>query len=326
MKCPFALAAVLSVASLALVAADAPKPKPAAYLTEAEARAAGPDYELQGEYADAGLGAQVIALGDSKYRLVLHAGGLPGAGWDKSAKTELEGALDGSKAVFKSADGKVNGTAAGGQLTGTDAAGKAFKLIKVFRQSPTLGAKPPAGAKVLFDGSSADAWQNGKLDERHFLRCGTKSKDTIQSGTLHIEFFLPFKPLGRGQDRGNSGVYLQDRYEVQVLDSFGLKGENNECGGIYSKHKPAVNMCFPPLTWQTYDIVFTEAQFDAEGKKTKDATLTVKHNGVLIHDQAPVNSATTAAGLKEGPTPGPIQLQDHGNPIFYRNIWWLPAK
>ena len=218
----------LTVTGFALIAADAPvpKPKPAAYLTEAEARAAGPDYELQGEYADAGLGAQVIALGDSKYRLVLHAGGLPGAGWDKSAKTELEGALDGSKAVFKSADGKVNGTAAGGQLTGTDAAGKAFKLIKVFRQSPTLGAKPPAGAKVLFDGSSADAWQNGKLDDRHFLRCGTKSKDTIQSGTLHIEFFLPFKPLGRGQDRGNSGVYLQDRYEVQVLDSFGLKGEN----------------------------------------------------------------------------------------------------
>ena len=179
---------------------------------------------------------------------------------------------------------------------------------------------------MLFDGSSADGWQNGKLDDRKLLRCGTKSKDMIQSGTLHIEFFLPFKPLGRGQDRGNSGVYLQDRYEVQVLDSFGLKGENNECGGIYSKHRPAVNMCLPALTWQTYDIEFTEAQFDAAGMKTKDATLTVKHNGVLIHDKAPVNSATTAAGLKEGPTPGPIQLQDHGNPIFYRNIWWLPAK
>ena len=150
--------------------------------------------------------SDMIALGDSKYRLVLHAGGLPGAGWDKSAKTEVEGALDGAKAVFKSADGKVNGTVAGGLLTGTDAAGKAFKLIKVFRQSPTLGAKPPAGAKVLFDGSSADAWQNGKLDDRHFLRCGTKSKDTIQSGTLHIEFFLPFKPLGRGQDRDRKSV------------------------------------------------------------------------------------------------------------------------
>ena len=257
---------------------------------------------------------------------MLHPGGLPGAGWDKSAKTEVEGALDGAKAVFKSAEGKVSGTVAGGLLTGADAAGKAFKLIKVFRQSPSLLAKPPAGAQVLFDGSSADAWQNGKLDDRKLLRCGTKSKELIKSGTLHIEFFLPFKPLGRGQDRGNSGVYLQDRYEVQVLDSFGLKGENNECGGIYTKHRPAVNMCLPALTWQTYDITFTEAQFDAAGVKTKDATLTVKHNGVLIHDKALVNSATTAAGLKEGATPGPIQLQDHGNPIFYRNIWWVAAK
>ena len=307
-------------------AADAPKPKPMAYLTEAEARAAGPDFDLQGEYADASLGAQVIALGDAKFRLVLHPGGLPGAGWDKSAKTEVDGALDGTKAVFKSADGKLSAEVAANQLTGTDAQGKAIKLVKVFRQSPTLGAKPPSNAKVLFDGSHADAWQNGKLDERKLLRCGTKSKDPHASGTLHIEFFLPFKPLGRGQDRANSGVYLQDRYEVQVLDSFGLKGENNECGGIYTKHKPAMNLCFPPLTWQTYDIDFTAAEYDASGTKTKDATLTVRHNGVLIHDHAPVNSATTAAGLKEGPTPGPIQLQDHGNPIYYRNIWWVPAK
>ena len=322
MKFSFAAVALLSTA-LSLTAADAPKPKPAAYLTEAEARAAGPDYELQGEYADAGLGAQVIALGDSKYRLVLHTGGLPGAGWDKSAKAEVEGALDGNKAVFKGSDGKPSAEVAGGLLIGNDGQGKKFKLIKVFRQSQSLGAKPPAGALVLFNGTSPDAWQNGKMDDRKLLRCGTKSKELLRSGTLHIEFFLPFKPLGRGQDRGNSGVYLQDRFEVQVLDSFGLKGENNECGGIYTKHKPFVNMCLPALTWQTYDIDFTEAQWDADGKKTKDATLTVKHNGVLIHDKAPVNSATTSAGLKEGPTPGPIQLQDHGNPIFYRNIWWV---
>lgn len=317
MKSSLLLSLLLAVS---LNAADAPKPKPAAYLTEAEARAAGPDYELQGEYADAGLGAQVIALGDSKFRLVLHAGGLPGAGWDKSAKTEVEGALDGAKAVFKSADGKVNGTVAGGLLTGTDATGKAFKLIKVFRQSPTLLAKPPAGAKVLFDGSSADGWQNGKLDDRKLLRCGTKSKDMIQSGMLHIEFFLPFKPLGRGQDRGNSGVYLQDRYEVQVLDSFGLAGKNNECGGIYSKTEPSVNMCLPPLVWQTYDIDFTAAKFDGEGKKTKNAVITVKHNGVTIHDKVEI-AGPTGGGKKEDPTGGAIQLQGHGNPVFYRNVW-----
>ena len=115
---------------------------------------------------------------------------------------------------------------------------------------------------------------------------------------------------------------LRARYEVQVLDSFGLKGENNECGGIYTKHKPAVNMCFPPLVWQTYDVDFEAAKFDEAGKKIKNAMMTVKHNGVLIHDKAEVDSTTTASGINTiTPIGGPIQLQDHGNPIYYRNMW-----
>ena len=137
---------------------------------------------------------------------------------------------------------------------------------------------------------------------------------------MHIEFFLPFKPLGRGQDRANSGVYMQDRYEVQVLDSFGLKGENNECGGIYSKTKPNVNMCFPPLVWQTYDIDFTAAKYDGLGKKTKNAVITVKHNGVLIHENVEI-AGPTGGGKKEDPTGGAIQLQGHGNPVYYQNVW-----
>ena len=306
----------------ALFAADA-KPKPATYLTAEESRAAGPDYDLQGEYAAEGdgfkVGVQVIALGGDTFRAVVHHGGLPGAGWDKSAKVEVEGKRDGDKVEFTlPSGGKAVLTKDG--LTNVN---EKVTLKKVHRKSPTLGATPPSGAVVLFDGSNVDAWAGGHLDElgRKILASGSKTKRAdFQDYTLHAEFLLPFKPLGRGQDRANSGVYMQDRYEVQVLDSFGLKGENNECGGIYSKTKPDVNMCFPPLAWQTYDIDFTAAKFDGDGKKTKNAVITVKHNGVLIHDKTEI-AGPTGGGKKEDPTGGAIQLQGHGNPVFYQNVW-----
>jgi hypothetical protein len=196
-------------------------------------------------------------------------------------------------------------------------------MEKTLRHSPTEGIKAPAGAIVLFDGTSEAAWAGGHMDERHLLAAGPKTKQQFTNYTLHAEFLLPFKPLGRGQDRGNSGVYMQDRYEVQVLDSFGLKGENNECGGIYSQIKPALNMCYPPLTWQTYDIDFTAAKFDDTGKKVKNAVITVKHNGVIIHDAVEIKGPT-GGGKKEDPSGGSIQLQGHGNPVFYRNVWIVP--
>ena len=318
---------LLPLLGLALVytahAADEPKPaakpKPLAALT---VETAGQDYVDQGEYASDTGGVQVIALGDDKFRAVIYKFGLPGAGWDKSAKTEIEGKRAGEVITFTSATAGLTCSLAKGAFTiKSDQAGGGV-MKKVHRTSPTLGAKPPEGAVVLFDGTSAAAWQNGKIDDRNFLKSGTRSKDIFTNFTFHIEFFLPFKPYGRGQDRGNSGVYFQDRYEVQVLDSFGLKGENNECGGIYTKHKPAVNMCFPPLVWQTYDVDFTAAKFDDAGQKTKNAVMTVKHNGVLIHDQVEINSTTTASGIGSvTPVGGPFQLQDHGNPIYYRNIW-----
>jgi hypothetical protein len=320
MKATTLFASLLLVSALAATAADADKPakpKPETYLT---VETAGPDYADQGEYSNDWGGAQVIALGEDKFRLVISKGGLPGAGWDDSPKTELEGKRDGDAIQFKNEKNGWTHKIAKGELTTTTDGGDVYTMKKANRSSPTLGAKPPAGAVVLFDGSNTDEWNGAHLDDRKLVQAGTTSKRKFQNFTLHAEFLLPFKPLGRGQDRGNSGVYLQDRYEVQVLDSFGLKGENNECGSIYSKLKPSVNMCLPPLVWQTYDIDFEAAKFDPDGKKTKNAVATVKHNGVTIHDKAQINGSTPS-GRPEAPAPGPIQLQGHGNPVFYRNIW-----
>jgi hypothetical protein len=307
----------LGMAAFTVIAAE--KKDPPTYLTPEEA---GPDFLNQGEYINEWGGAQVIALGNNQFRLVIYKCGLPGTGWDGSEKNEMDGQREGDIIKFKTNRPGWSHTLGKDVLTTQTDQGTTYTMRKTTRQSPTLGAKPPPGAVVLFDGVNTDAWEGGHMDNRNLLAAGTKSKQSFKDCTLHLEFLLPFKPLGRGQGRGNSGVYLQDRYEIQVLDSFGLNGENNECGGLYSKARPLVNMCFPPLTWQTYDADFVAAKFDASGKKIKNAVLTMKHNGVVIHDKLEVPDRT-GGGKPEGPDGGPIQLQGHGNPVFYRNIWVL---
>jgi hypothetical protein len=310
--------AVFSFTCLAALAADQ---APATFTNPAEA---GPDFAIQGEYAGEGCGAQVIALGGGKFRILGYVPGLPGAAPDVEKKAEVNASREGARVVFDDAGWK--GHIENGVLIGVNEEGATWKLSKTERRSPTLGMAPPEGAVVLFDGTNVEQWKGGKLLPDGTLAMGTKSAAEFGSATLHIEFRTPFMPEARGQARGNSGVYLQDRYEVQVLDSFGLSGENNECGGIYGIAKPAANLCFPPLSWQTFDIEFEAAEFDEAGKKTRNARMTVRHNGVLIHDAVEVPKATAAAGRPEGREPGPIQLQNHGNPVAYRNIWVLPKR
>jgi len=313
------LPALLSLALAADLFAADDKPKAETFLDPAKG---GQDYLDQGEYKNDWGGAQIIALGEGNFRMVTCRGGLPGAGWDKEFKQETPGTRQGQKIVF-SGENKYRAELADGKIAITTADGGPYTMDKTERTSPTLGAKPPPGAIVLFDGTTAEAWIDGHMDERHLLQAGCTGKQSLTNFTAHVEFLLPFKPLGRGQDRGNSGVYLQNRYEVQVLDSFGLKGENNECGGIYSQTAPAVNMCLPPLAWQTYDIDFTSAKFDEAGNKTKNAIVSLKHNGVTIHDRVELKGPTPG-GKKEDAGGGPLQLQGHGNPVFYRNIWVVP--
>ena len=302
------------------------------------------DFAIQGEYegtksSEGGstvkVGAQVIALGNGKFDVKLLPGGLPGAGWDGKSSKMAKAERTDSGVVVKlpetdAKSGKVTGYADGGTIAdGTmtlKATNAAATLKKVSRTSPTLGAKPPEGAIVLFD-TDPSKWEGGKiveLSDGKFLNNGIKTKQGFGAFTAHVEFRLPWMPNSRGQGRGNSGVYLQDRYELQVLDSFGLTGENNECGGIYTQYKPAVNMCLPPLVWQTYDIDFTPAVFEGD-KKVTPAKATIKHNGVVIHDNIEFKGPT-GGGQAEKPTPGPFQFQNHGDPVVYRNVWVVEKK
>ena len=262
-------------------------------------------FKIQGEYAGPGFGAQVIALGGGAFQAVLYPGGLPGDGWDGKNKILLAGtggsftAAEGKRKYnaqkpeeFSAADpfppeGQKAASAEikDGKLTGK-VEDKAIELARVERKSPTLGAKPPEGAIVLFDGTKTDEFKGGRLDSATGL-LNTDGKDIVTARkfsnyVMHIEFMLPYRPDARGQGRGNSGFYQVDHYELQILDSFGLDGVNNECGGFYTKASPKVNMCLPPLEWQVYDVEFTNAVQGADGKKTASAVATVKHNGVEI--------------------------------------------
>ncbi len=277
---------------------------------------AGVDFPVQGEYAggEPPIGVQVVATGGGTFRAVTYAGGLPGAGGDPVSRQVFPGRWDGNEVVF---DGGPGLRIREGQLQ----AG-AHRLPKLERASPTLGAAPPDGAVVLFDGQGAGGF-DGEVDERGLLAAGATSRERFGSFDLHLEFRTPFMPTASGQARGNSGVYLQGRYEVQILDSFGEVGEWNECGGIYEVQKPAVNMAFPPLTWQTYDMRFQAARFGEDGEKLAPARVTVRHNGVVIQDDVEL-PGPTGLGDAESAEPGPLYLQDHWNPVFFRNVWLLP--
>lgn len=167
------------------------------------------------------------------------------------------------------------------------------------------------------------------VDDAMEIKAGTGSivtKDKFKDFKLHIEFRTPFMPEARGQGRGNSGVYLQGRYEIQVLDSYGLEGVDNECGGIYKVGRPTVNMCYPPMQWQTYDIDFRGPQFDGNGNMTRGAVVTVVHNGITIHQDLEIEGPTGGALDRNMSEPGGIYLQDHGNPVQFRNVWLVETQ
>ncbi len=193
---------------------------------------------------------------------------------------------------------------------------------KIERSSPTLGKPAPEGAVILFDGTDASAWDKDDIIENGLLRNDEiATREEFESYHLHLEFRTPYKPYAREGERGNSGVLHQSRYEVDILDSFG-KGTWNENGGLWSIRDADLNMSLPPLTWQTHDVDFTSAEFDAEGSLVEPARITVRLNGVVIHDNVELSRTSTNSKKKFGPGPGSIFiLGNDKNLVYFRNIW-----
>lgn len=269
-----------------------------------------PGFDFLGEYVRGETAIQVVPC-EGRFYLSIYEGGLPGNGW--------------------------NGGAILHEWVGADAIGKRLKGFKKLDRSLKLDfPKPPEGALVLFDGTNLQEWAGGKI-ENGLLQVGTKSKRSFKDFRLHIEFMVPYKPelpLSH-PDRGNSGIFALGAYEVQVADTFGLdpsadawkeikliKKPSTWCGSVYGLNEPKVNMCFPPLVWQSFDIEFTAARFDGD-RKISSARISVWQNGVQIHDDFVLPEGT--GGGPAGPRPekprGPILIQNHHNPTQYRNVW-----
>jgi hypothetical protein len=293
--------------------------------------AAPPEAEVQGLYEgtlkDVKFEARVIAMGKDAYKIYLRQD----LGDGKVGKVELDGKVEGDAVTFKNKGGEMEWTAtySPGAIKGS-AGGTAFEAKRVERKSPTMGKKPPAGALVLLDGKNFSEVNRGKSDDEkaaddgsiQIPKGGMSSKQQFDgSFDYHVEFLCPLMPAARGQGRGNSGCYLPNGDEVQVLDSFGMDTYKvGGCGGLYNYKDPDAFDVFslaslPPLEWQTYDMEYRVEK--ADGKLVGKPKVTVWHNGIKIHDNAELKFAAKKGGLT---------WQDHGNPVRYRNIWLVPVE
>ncbi|MDF7798985.1 DUF1080 domain-containing protein [Pontiellaceae bacterium B1224] len=262
------------------------------------------EFPMVGEYvsADEKTALQANLLKDGTFLVAIYQNGLPGDGWDQSA-------IESKK------------------LTAAELKQLLSSYQKIERVSTTLGKPAPADAVLTLP----DGFTNV---EDGILMAGGKTAKDLESFHMHLEYLMPFKPARNpsNQDRGNSGIYIFNNYEVQVIDSFGLDldSENNAinpeslnsqwCGSLYKMKTPDVHMAYPPLRWQTYDIDFTAPEFDGD-TKIKNARLTVFHNGVLIHDDVELPTGTGAGAERPQLATGPVFFQDHANPVIYRNVW-----
>ncbi len=229
------------------------------------------------------LGLQIRPVGKDQFDAVSFVGGLPGQDEHQSTPMRMIGQRNedflvlsgGPWAIFVEAD-RCSILNRKGEKIGS--------LERIQRTSPTLGSRPPENAIVLFDGKDTDQFTKAEMNEEGLLKEGADVKPMFQDFNLHVEFRLPYMPEASDQQRANSGVYLQSRYECQVLDSFAQDPVFNGCGALYKFRSPDLNMCLPPLVWQTYDIQFTAPRWASDGSKLRDAHVTSWVNGVKVQD------------------------------------------
>ena len=194
----------------------------------------------------------------------------------------------------------------------------------------------PSDAIILFDGKDLSQWIDGKGQPARWKVENDTMEVVAKTGSirterrfgdcqLHVEWAAPILVKGKGQDRGNSGVFLMDKYEIQILDCYdNTTYPDGMTAAIYGQYPPLVNACRPPGEWQTYDIIFRRPRFDDQGKLINPATMTVFHNGVLVHDNAILTGPTenkVRPPYEAHPDRLPLSLQDHSNPVRFRNIW-----
>ncbi|XZE56276.1 3-keto-disaccharide hydrolase [Planctomycetaceae bacterium SH139] len=289
-----------------------------------------PSYALQGEFVGpiksaegenqyVPLALQLRCVGGENFEAVTFMGGLPGQANHQPGPTKLLGRRAGDFLVLSGGPWAIIVEQNGCQIIARNGE-RLGRLERVERVSPTLGAASPDGAIVLFDGSGTEQFTSGEMTEDGLLTQGSTLKPMLQDFNLHVEFRLPYMPLSAGQSRGNSGIYLMSRYECQILDSFAQDIVFNGCGALYRFKAPDINMCLPPLVWQTYDVQFTAPRWAADGSKLRDAHVTSWLNGVKVHDNVSI-PGPTGAGKAEEPNLLPTFLQNHSDPVRFRNVW-----
>jgi hypothetical protein len=236
----------------------------------------------------------------------------------------------------------------GGKYSGT------FALKRVVKQPGSRLAPPLPGAIVLLHATQPKDWQGAwqqldasppswQLVENAIQAARAEdgkpahlaSRQTFEDAQIHLEFRTPLLPLARGLERGDSGVFVQGRYEVQIVDSFGqprplnnfgLPDDDDSAGALFKQKAPLENATLPPGEWQALDITFLAARYDAGGKRTRAGEITVRLNDHLVQDRVPLSEPTEGAPIQDTTTPAGLILQDSGHAVQFRNIWFVPLN